>query len=462
MAINYNPFSQFNVEPSSFSFSDQGMNPMMQPVSILGQQSFGTPQFNFRPVTEDDLVGTDGMSASQIVDMINQPDYETPAPPAAEPQSRILDFGQGILDLLKRDTGLFDVNRIGTAADDLLGSAMRNLTPVEDRRFANNEPFGKTFTDTFAITRPDGTKFYPDEINQPAGIPMGPQTQESISPFLQSPDTPSGLGGPLLAGFNMVNEAAREPNAPMGRDATRAMLQERFGAPTINEILDLPSGQGLGMRTDEQGRMISQEDSRAAFDQASLDRLARLEERDLLQGETLQERDTRLAKSRTEGAGNVPLDVLEAINTPASRRSLKQIRRISKWESSEQGKAMGGVSGLIEERDQFNPRVVEIDGVKLIQLSPTYFQPVRPEPSPGEDFVPRRETVEGFTYLEVSPNKFERVPAEPNPNPDGVTDPLATGTTNKLDEQTARAILIEAGGDVEEARRIAKERGFVL
>ena len=467
MAINYNPFSQFNVEPSSFSLP-AGMtmnqaattNAMMQPVSLLGQQSFGAPQqapqSNFRPVTEDDLVGTDGMSASQIVDMINQPDYQTPAPPAAESQSRILDFGQGILDLLKGTvenvaTAPVSLGQFGMAGFDYLANPSR-------------PSFGDSYS---AAQRKLPFEFFDQGVNEESFLdslnaPMETQTQESISPFLESPDTPSGLGGPLLDGFNRVNDSFREPNAPMGRDATRAMLQERFGAPTINEILDLPSGQGLGMRTDEQGRMISQGDSRAAFDQASLDRLARLEERDLLQGETQTQRDTRLAESRTEGAGNVPSDVLEAINTPASRRSLKQIRRISKWESSEQGKAMGGVSGLIEERDQFNPRVVEIDGVKLIQLSPTYFQPVRPEPSPGEDFVPRRETVEGFTYLEVSPNKFERVPAEPNTNPDGVTDPLATGTTNKLDEQTARAILIEAGGDVEEARRIAKERGFVL
>ena len=45
MAINYNPFSQFNVEPSSsFGSPDQGMNPMMQPVSLLGQQGFGASQ----------------------------------------------------------------------------------------------------------------------------------------------------------------------------------------------------------------------------------------------------------------------------------------------------------------------------------------------------------------------------------------------------------------------------------
>jgi len=451
MAINYNPFTM-----------NQGaiMNAMMQPVSLLGQQSFGAPQqapqFDYPPIDEDDLVGTDGMSASQIVDMINQPNYQTPVPPAAEPQSRILDFGQGILDLLKGGvenvaTAPVSLGQFGMAGFDYLANPSRPSFGDSYSAAQRKLPF------EFFDENP-----YEQPAPSPAEIPMGPEMEESISPFLQSPDTPSGLGGQLLDGFNQVNDSFRGPNAPMGRDETRAMLQERFGAPTINAILNLPSGQGMGTGIDEQGRMISQGDSRAAFDQASLDRLARLEERDLLQGETQTQRDTRLAESRTEGAGNVPSDVLEAINTPASRRNLKQIKRISKWESSEQGKAMGGVSGLIEERDRFNPRVIEIDGVKLIQLSPTYFQPVRPEPLPGEEFVPREKTVEGFTYLEVSPNKFERVPAEPNPNPAGVTDPLATGTTNKLDEQTARAILIEAGGNVEEARRIAKERGFVL
>ena len=86
MAINFDPLSQFNFEPSSFSLP-AGMNmnqaattnAMMQPVPILGQQSVSAPQSNFRPVTEADLVGTDGMSASEIVDMINQPDYQTPS-----------------------------------------------------------------------------------------------------------------------------------------------------------------------------------------------------------------------------------------------------------------------------------------------------------------------------------------------------------------------------------------------
>jgi hypothetical protein len=86
-----------------------------------------------------------------------------------------------------------------------------------------------------------------------AGAQEQPQT--AVSPFLQSPDTPSGLGGPLLRGFEMVNDAARGPNAPMGQDATRA----RLGGMTLNEYLNAPAGTpGVsGLRTDPQGRMIT-------------------------------------------------------------------------------------------------------------------------------------------------------------------------------------------------------------
>ena len=169
-------------------------------------------------------------------------------------------------------------DKISTGYDNLLGSAMRNLTPVEELGYTP-EPFGKTFTDTFAITRPDGTKFYPDEVTTPGGTTQAPsgasalgatqgvttpvetptagaqeQPEAVVSPFLQSPDTPSGLGGPLLRGFDMVNDAARGPNAPMGQDETRAAL----GGMTLNEYLNAPAGTpGVsGLRTDPQGRMI--------------------------------------------------------------------------------------------------------------------------------------------------------------------------------------------------------------
>ena len=85
-------------------------------------------------------------------------------------------------------------DKISTGYDNLLGSAMRNLTPVEELGdYANNEPFGKTFTDTFAITRPDGTKFYPDEVTSPAGTTQAPSgasalgATPSVTPTIENP-----------------------------------------------------------------------------------------------------------------------------------------------------------------------------------------------------------------------------------------------------------------------------------
>ena len=165
----------------------------------------------------------------------------------------------------------------------------------------------------------------PGIIDMPAENPplsAREQIEAVVSPFLQSPDTPSGLGGPLLRGFEMVNDAARGPNAPMGQDATRAAL----GGMTLNEYLNAPAGtEGVsGLQTDPQGRMItpSAQPSVAAllssFDRDSLARQqriggtgsfegdsaareARLRAEERQPGETQTQRDTRVAKSRTTG-----------------------------------------------------------------------------------------------------------------------------------------------------------------
>ena len=99
----------------------------------------------------------------------------------------------------------------------------------------------------------DATPSVTPTIESPSGGAQG-QAGAVQSPFLQSPDTPSGLGGPLLRGFNMVNDASRLPNAPMGQEATQAAL----GGRTLNEYLNAPAGTESvsGLRTDPQGRMI--------------------------------------------------------------------------------------------------------------------------------------------------------------------------------------------------------------
>ncbi len=118
------------------------------------------------------------------------------------------------------------------------------------------------------------------------------------SPFLQSPDTPSGLGGPLLRGFNMVNDASRPPSAPMGQEATRAAL----GGRTLNEYLTAPAGtEGVsGLQTDPQGRMIpsgfeTRADAFPDYEDQATAREARLEARPDF-GEAVSDRDRRAAR----------------------------------------------------------------------------------------------------------------------------------------------------------------------
>ena len=202
--------------------------------------------------------------------------------------------GFGVLkDVLNRDQGLFDVDRLGTASDNLLGSAMRNLTPVEELGYTP-EPFGKTFTDTFAITRPDGTKFYPDEVTSSVGTPSTlpssavetPSTlpssgmtidQSAIMNALSNQNQGMDMNQQAISNARiqgamqgqafdpnsdeaiLARRAEREaqfaPRGPMGPEETRAAL----GGMTLNEYLNAPAGTpGVsGLRTDPQGRMIS-------------------------------------------------------------------------------------------------------------------------------------------------------------------------------------------------------------
>jgi hypothetical protein len=371
------PHSLFHFDSSpSFSFSDPGINPMMQPVPILGQQSVSAPRSNFRPVTEADLVGTDGMSASQIVDMLNQPDYETPAPPAAKSQSRILDFGQGILDLLKG-------NNQGSAPS-LQEEAVFNRRP----RTGEPNNIVLDFLTSTDFNRPTFRNI-PDVDNFEDSEFIGPQMEQPISPFLQSPDTPSGLGGPLLRGFNMVNEAARGPNAPMGRDATRARIAELFGldAPaTLNQaMLNDPDAV---MGTDAQGRLRSFEspealqqnlaNAQSAFDLASLDRLSRLEQRDLRPGETLQERDTRIADSRTEGAdrdGEMSFEEARKFVPKGAREKTKDYNERVRAFQAQQNSA---ISQLKEQYEQFRVQGQVLNNQR-IQAYIAQYQQTEPE-----------------------------------------------------------------------------------
>jgi hypothetical protein len=391
-------------------------------------------------------------------------------------------------------------------------------------------------------------------VERPAA---GAQEQPSavVSPFLQSPDTPSGLGGPLLRGFEMVNDAARGPNAPMGQDATRA----RLGGMTLNEYLNAPAGTpGVsGLRTDPQGRMVPNiaqfqaqpetaqpavdsniipavtqapvdsavpttvaqppVDALTSFERDSLARQqriggtgsfagdsaareARLAERDRLPGETQTERDTRIAQSRTTGGQTEGLSFDDArrraegqlaergVRNPSASQVNALARSIQAAEPErlaelETKRALDAARIKRAELETgFEPKELDIGGKKYIQYTPTYIQPViedTPEKTGLQatlenlqsDLTSGRLTQEEYDIaVRTATNAYigreEPKLAKPEETSGLIDmDGQSSGTTegkNKLDAETAQAILNEAGGDKEEARRIARERGFVL
>jgi len=87
--------------------------------------------------------------------------------------------------------------------------------------------------------------------------------------------------------------AAPQAQAPQGLNSTQAMLQERFGSPTISGIQS--AEEGLGLRTDAQGRMIDPNVDRSSFEQKSADREARQAARPDF-GTAVSDRDRRAAR----------------------------------------------------------------------------------------------------------------------------------------------------------------------
>ena len=304
--------TQFNSSPFSFSDSSGPSNPMLQEVPILGQQNSSKPAPRSSGFTDKvvsfaksitDLLKVDpdvqagsttsafgGMTQPGVLD--TAPEQSISLSPTL--QSLFIDpmerFGQFSGEQLY-GTGLdakgepigFPIDRpsffgdLATLPGTALNVAGILTDPIQSlARYAT----GRTGVDY----QPSLDDSQPEEINQ-----------QSVSDILNIPSAEQ-------AGQDLINQGRRSANMPLSVDETRALLQERFGAPTISAIQALPAGEGLGLRVDPQGRMISPGDDRSTFDQRSAERLARLEQRDLRPGETQTERDTRLADARTEGA----------------------------------------------------------------------------------------------------------------------------------------------------------------
>jgi hypothetical protein len=183
--------------------------------------------------------------------------------------------------------------RFGCQSDARLSDV--GLSPVQGR--GRITPSSEATQAATGASASQATPSVTPTIETPSGDAQG-QVGAVQSPFLQSPNTPSGLGGPLLRGFEMINDASRPPSAPMGQEATRAAL----GGRTLNEYLTAPAGtEGVsGLRTDPQGRMIpsgfeTRADAFPDYEDQAAAREARLADRPDF-GEAVSDRDRRAAR----------------------------------------------------------------------------------------------------------------------------------------------------------------------
>ena len=426
MAINYNPFSQFNVEPSSsFGSPDQGMNPMMQPVSLLGQQGFGAPQqAPFQEEGEDLVEGNllSGLaSLGAALNKSKSPSASSFLPDVSEPQGGFF------------DPGGFGYENLGPRLVNTLGNLGERFG-----QFAGEQLYGTGITAEgqptgFPIDRPsavgdiatlpgntlraldffagpvfDATPDVADYVTGQSGVESQQQERENqedirnavldaqstqeLSRLMQQAESNSPQANFLNARAQgvltpeQINEANAfaesmgttfDPN--LGYSRNPFLESQEFETPTINSILNLPAGVGnFGMKTDAQGRMISQGDDRSAFNQASLDRLARLEERDVRPGETLQERDTRISDSRTEGTdrgGEMSFEEARKFVPKGAREKTKDYNERIKAFQAQQNSA---ISQLKEEYEQYRVQGQVLNNER-IQAYTAQYQQTEPE-----------------------------------------------------------------------------------
>jgi len=276
---------------------------------------------------------------------------------------------------------------------------------------------------------------------QDMGTTFDPVTGFSRDPFLsrEASRTSTLMPGQTLSQF-IRNEDAPEQRTEQFVDP-QGRLRRRL-TPQASALQGFAPGvQPLASEfTDfEQASLERQQriGGTGSFAGDSAAREARIAERDRLPGETQTERDTRIARSRTtggqtegisfdearrraegqlaaRGVTNPPVSQVNALATSIQAAEPERLAELKIKRAKDAAELAKDAAKLRDEeaKKDFKPQVVEIGGQKLIQLSPNYYQPVRPEPTEEEPFVPRVLEEGGFTYYEVAPNRFERQPKD--------------------------------------------------
>ena len=416
MAINYNPFTM-NQRAI--------MNAMTQPASLLGQQGVSAPQQAPQSAPSSNfnegnlLSGLSSLGAA--LNESKSPSASVSLPNVSEPQGGFFNpggfgyenlgprlvntlgnlgerFGQFAGEQLY-GTGItaegqatgFPIDRPSVVGDiaTLPGNALRTLDFFAGPPVDAMPGLLDYFTGQSGVESQQQERENREDIKNAA---LDAQFTQELSQLMGQAQTGSPQANFLNARAQgvLTPEQIDEANAfaesmgttfdpNLGYSRTPFLESQEFETPTINSILNLPAGVGdFGMKTDAQGRMISQGDDRSAFDQASRDRLARLEERDVRPSETLTERDTRIADSRTEGTdrgGEMSFEEARKFVPKGAREKTKDYNERIKAYQAQQNSA---ISQLKEEYEQYRVQGQVLNNER-IQAYTAQYQQTEPE-----------------------------------------------------------------------------------
>ena len=234
-----------------------------------------------------------------------------------------------------------------------------------------------------------------------------------------------------------LSQFMRYEDAPEQRTEQFVDAQGRMRFRPTQEALQL-QGQGAVAQPPAAALSSFEQDSLSrqqriggteSFEGDSEAREARVRAGDRQPGESQADRDTRIAQSRTTGGQTEGLSFDDARRRAEGQLAARGVKNpsVSQVNALARGIQAGEPERLAEletkrakdaaelrdaeAKKDFKPQIVEIGDQKLIQLSPNYYQPVRPEPTAEEPFEPRVLEEGGFTYYETAPNRFERQPS---------------------------------------------------
>ena len=435
------------------------------------------------PVIADYVTGDTGVQAQQEASLANQgamaePEVAPTLPPAVQsffgeaPASSAAEAGQRLID-----AGNNIVESIPSLPEGVQeGSPQANFL----NRMRSGEPLTQEEINAAnALAKSIGTTF-------------DPVTGYNRDPFLssQASRTRTPLPGQSATQF-LRNEDALEQRTEQFVDP-QGRIRRRL-TPQASALQGFAPGE----------QPLAPEFT--SFQKTSDDLQQRIRDRKRRPGESQTQRDTRIAQERTQGSATGGDTI--SFNDARKRVARKDGESVRSYNERVRAYMAGQAERDLERRAEesrisareaeiarnearigFEPRVIDIGGERAMELTPGYFQRIaKDKPNKTglqatlenlqDDLDSGRLTQEQYDIAVENAKNLYIGLKEPKQNEIDVQNRIkeirqeTMGATpvegnseadNKLDKKTAQAILNEAGGDKEEARRIARERGFVL